>query len=104
VKNNIKGFEVQALLEKSDDRLKPGMSVSMEVPLGHADQVVTVPVAAIFKEKDQNVVYVRKGAAVQRRVVAVGLTDMSRAEIKSGVEEGEEILLIDPTLAPQKKS
>ena len=104
VKNNIKGFEVQAVLEKSDDRLKPGMSVSMQVPLGHADKVVTVPVAAIFKEKDENVVYVRKGAAVQRRVVAVGLTDMSRAEIKSGVEEGEEILLIDPTLAPQKKS
>jgi macrolide-specific efflux system membrane fusion protein len=80
------------------------MSVSMDVPVGHADKVVTVPVAAVFKEKDEQVVYVRKGAEVHRRVVAVGLTDMSRAEIKSGLEEGEEILLIDPTTLPPGKS
>ncbi len=104
VKNNIKGFEVQAVIQENKGRLKPGMSVSMDVPTGHADQVVTVPVAAVFKEKDQKVVYVRKGEAVQRRVVAVGLTDMSRAEIKSGLEEGEEILLVDPTALPPGKS
>ncbi|MFA7233085.1 MAG: efflux RND transporter periplasmic adaptor subunit [Terrimicrobiaceae bacterium] len=104
VKNNIKGFEVQAVIQENQGRLKPGMSVSMEVPVGHAGQVVTVPVAAVFKEKDQRVVYVRKGAAVQRRVVSVGLTDMSRAEIKSGIEEGEEILLVDPTVPFPGKS
>lgn len=104
VKNNIKGFEVQAVIQENKGRLKPGMSVSMDVPTGHADQVVTVPVAAVFKEKDQKVVYVRKGEAVQRRVVAVGLTDMSRAEIKSGLEEGEEILLVDPTALQPGKS
>ncbi len=104
VKNNIKGFEVQAVIQNNQDRLKPGMSVSMEVPVGHADKVVTVPVAGVFKEKDEKVVYVRKGAEVQRRVVAVGLTDMSKAEIKSGLEEGEEILLVDPGILPPGKS
>lgn len=104
VKNNIKGFEVQAVIQDNQNRLKPGMSVSMDVPVGHADKVVTVPVTAVFKEKDQKVVYVRKGAEVQRRVVSVGLTDMSRAEIKSGLEEGEEILLVDPASIPPGKS
>ena len=104
VKNNIKGFEVQAVIQDNQNRLKPGMSVSMDVPVGHANKVVTVPVAAVFKEKDQKVVYVRKGAEVQRRVVSVGLTDMSRAEIKSGLEEGEEILLVDPSVIPPGKS
>lgn len=104
VKNNIKGFEVQAVIQENQTRLKPGMSVSMDVPIAHADQVVTVPVAAVFKEKDQKVVYVRKGGAVQRRIVSVGITDMSRAEIKAGLEEGEEILLIDPATLPPGKS
>ncbi len=104
VKSNIKGFEVQAVIEENQGRLKPGMSVSMDVPVGLAEKVVTVPVSAVFKEKDQKVVYVRKGGDVQRRVVAVGLTDMSRAEIKSGLEEGEEILLVDPTVIPPGKS
>jgi RND family efflux transporter MFP subunit len=104
VKNNIKGFEVQALIGENAGRLKPGMSVSMDVPVGRADQVVTVPLAAVFKEKDGKVVYVRKGGEIQRRKVTVGLTDMSRAEIKSGLEEGEEIFLVEPSLIPHDKS
>lgn len=104
VKNNIKGFEVQAQIEENQTILKPGMSVSMDVPIGRADKVVTVPVSAVFKEKDERVVYVRKGGEVQRRVVAVGLTDLSRAEIKSGLDEGEEILLVDPSTLPPGKS
>ena len=98
VKNNIKGFEVQAALENNDGRLKPGMSVSMDVPVGHVEGAVTVPVSAVFNEKDGKVVYVRKGGGqVERRKVAVGLTDLIRAEIKSGLDEGEEILLVEPT-------
>lgn len=104
VKNNIKGFEVQAVIEGNEGRLKPGMSVSMEVAVGHADRVVTVPIAAVFKEKDSNVVYVRKGTQIQKRQVAVGLTDLSRAEIKSGIREGEEILLVEPVGALLEKS
>lgn len=104
VKNNIKGFEVQALIEENNGRLKPGMSVSMNVPVGRAEHVVTVPVAAVFKVRDEKVVYVRKGAEIQRRKVAVGLTDMYRAEIKSGIDEGEEILLVEPALEPLQKS
>lgn len=105
VKNNIKGFEVQAELANNKGRLKPGMSVSMDVPINRAEDVVTVPVSAIFREKDGKVVYVRKGAQVERRSVSVGITDLSRAEIKSGLDEGEEILLVPPvTEAPHGKS
>jgi len=102
VKNNIKGFEVQSVLEHNDGRLKPGMSVSMDVPVGRVDGAVTVPVAAVFKERDTKVVYVRKAGVVEKRKVAVGLTDFNRAEIKSGVEEGEEILLIEPPEGHEK--
>lgn len=97
IKNNIKGFEVQAVIEGVDARLKPGMSVSMDVSTARADHVVTVPVSAVFKENDGKIVYVRKGGVIEKRHVSVGLTDMSRAEIKSGLEEGEEILLVEPT-------
>ncbi len=97
VKNNIKGFQVQAFVEKSDPRLKPGMSVSMDVPIQRAEGVVTVPIAAVFKQNEGKVVYVRKGGQIEKRQVSVGITNMSRAEIKSGVNEGEEILLFEPT-------
>lgn len=104
VKNNIKGFQVQAAISNADGRLKPGMSVSMEVPIDRADNVVTVPVSAIFKEDDGKVIYVRKGGQIEKRHVAVGLSDLSRAEIKSGIEEGEEILLVAPPAPVPAKS
>lgn len=96
VKNNIKGFQVQASVDQSDPRLKPGMSVSMEVPVGRAEGVVTVPVTAVFRDQDAKVVYVRSGGHIEKRRVAVGISNLSRAEIKSGVNEGEEILLYVP--------
>jgi len=97
VKNNIKGFEVQALIQHNDGRLKPGMSVSMDVPVAKADAAISVPVAAIFRDKKQAVVYVRKGGQTEKRNVEIGVSDLGFAEIRSGIEEGEEILLFEPS-------
>ncbi len=100
VKNNIKGFQVQALIQDNNGRLKPGMSVSMTLPVGEVQGAVSVPVAAVFHENDEHVVYVRtgNGKVPDRRKVQVGLSNLSFAEIKSGLQEGEEILLFDPKL------
>ena len=95
--NNIKGFLVHALIEKNDGTLKPGMSVSMTVPVGNAKGAVSVPIAAIFKQDNDRVVFVRKGKVTERRKVGVGLTTMSYAEITSGLKAGEEILLVEPS-------
>jgi RND family efflux transporter MFP subunit len=102
VRNNIKGFQVQALIEDNDGRLKPGMSVSMTVPVAKATGAVSVPVSAIFREEKHRVVYVRKGGQTERRPVEVGITDLGYAEILSGLQEGEEILLSAPPEASGK--
>jgi len=97
VKNNVKGFQVEALIENPDPRLRPGMTVLMKIPIGAARNVVSVPVAAIFNgEKNSKVVYVRSGTASSPRKVQVGLTNLFHAEITEGLEPGEEILLAKP--------
>lgn len=96
VKNSVKGFNVRAEIEGADRRLKPGMSVNMNVPVGKADNAVSVPVTAVFRERKDDVVYVLKDGSTEKRQVTVGLTDYSFAEIKSGLKEGEEILLVEP--------
>jgi multidrug efflux pump subunit AcrA (membrane-fusion protein) len=73
------------------------MSVSLTVPIERADDAVSVPIAAVFKgEGSKKVVYVRNGEDTERREVNVGVTNFDYAEIKSGVEEGESILLVEP--------
>lgn len=96
VKNNIKGFAVEALIDDNDGTLKPGMSVSMTVPVANAKGAISVPIAAIFKQDNDRVVYVRKGGTTECRKVSVGLTNMGYAQILSGLQEGEEILLVEP--------
>lgn len=65
-KNSVKGFQVQALIEKADPRLSPGMTVTLNIPIGHAEDAVSVPVTAVFKgEGNKRVVYVKSGEATE---------------------------------------
>jgi RND family efflux transporter MFP subunit len=104
VTNNVKGFDVQALIEKPNPRLRPGMTVNMTVPIARADDALAVPISAVFKgEGNKKVVYVRKGDTTEKRVVKIGVTNIVHAQILDGVSEGEEILLVEPDKA-QKRS
>jgi RND family efflux transporter MFP subunit len=104
VKNNIKGFEVVGRLDEASHGLKPGVSVSMSVPLGRADNAISVPVTAVFDEDGEKVVYLNTVGGVERRVVEAGLSDSARVEISKGLAEGEEVLLARPANAAAKKN
>ena len=102
-KNSVKGFQVQALIEKADPRLSPGMTVTVNIPIGHAEDAVSVPVTAVFKgEGNKRVVYVKSGEATEKREVKIGVTNIDHAQILNGVKEGEQILLIEPGKVPKR--
>lgn len=101
VKNSVKGVTVQALIEKPSARMRPGMNVQMTIPVANAQDVVAVPVGAVFRgEGDGRVVYVRAGEKTERRPVKIGISNTEHAQILSGVREGEKILLAEPDRAP----
>jgi RND family efflux transporter MFP subunit len=66
IKNNIKGFAARILLSAVDQRVRPGMTANIKIPVAAADNVVAVPLAAVFTELDpdsgvnERYVYVRK--------------------------------------------
>ncbi len=98
----VKGFAVEALVRDPDPRLRPGMTVALDVPVAKAHDAVSIPISAIFTdENDEKVVYVRQGSGTVKRRVQVGITDFFHAQILSGLDPGEEILLVRP---PGKQS
>jgi RND family efflux transporter MFP subunit len=101
VKNNIKGFAVQAAIDPGDARLKPGMSVSMTLPVAEAKAAVSVPIAAVFDEDEERVVFVKSGETTEKRKVTIGVTNLRFAEITSGLAEGEQVLIRDPRTTNQ---
>ncbi len=102
IKNNIKGFAVRVLLKHVDHRVRPGMTANVRIPVAEADNVLAVPLAAVFTERDpetgemQHYVYVKNGDGFERRDVQVGVSDYFYAEIQKGLSPGEVVSLEMP--------
>jgi HlyD family secretion protein len=96
-KNNVKGFTVKAVLGGDTSGFRPGMTVAVRLPLSTATNAVSVPLGAVFETREGRVVYVPRGdAPPEPRPVEVGATDLFHAEIRSGLQEGESVLLQRP--------
>ncbi len=84
---------VEALVDLPDGSDWPaGGSVTARVVLASRDGVV-VPAASVVRRPAGDVVYVASGDKVAERKVSVGIRDIERAEILSGVEPGEIVVV-----------
>jgi len=106
IKNNIKGFPARVLLKDVDQRVRPGMTANISIPVASADDVVAAPLAAVFTEFNPETKQVERFAWVQlgdeweRRTVHIGVSDYFFAEITRGLEAGEIVSLEDKSRAP----
>lgn len=102
IKNNIKGFAARILLRNVDPRVRPGMTANIKIPVASADNVLAVPLAAVFTEKDpetgqyERFVYVVRNGAFEKRPVKVGVSDYFFAEIQEGLSPGETVAIEMP--------
>jgi len=102
LRNNIKGYATRIVLKSLDPRVQPGMTANISIPVSAADDVLTVPLTAVFSEQGERYVYVKSGDTFEKRPVVVGVSDLFKAEIRSGVSEGEIVALeLPPGLPPR---
>ena len=98
VKDNVVTYETTVALDNPGGALKPDMTADVTLILGRQSDVTLVPSEAIHRSIDKSYVYVlhrekRGKERVEKRDVTVGVDDGSRAEIRSGVKDGEEVVL-----------
>jgi len=88
-------YKVKISLENTDDSgIKVGMSASADIVAEKHENVLMVPSRAITRnDRGQTIVKVMEGNQAQEREVVVGLDDGFRAEIVSGVSEGETVVV-----------
>ena len=127
--DKVRVFDVEIRLDAQGRELRSGMTSNIEVIGERLDKVLTVPVEAVFKRDDQEIVYVKKAidpkafaeAAKKKeaksgddakkedkdawkqffdkRVVTTGLADNAKVQILTGLKSGDEVALEDPTLS-----
>jgi HlyD family secretion protein len=82
--------------------LRPEMTTSVTIYLDARQNVLTVPVRALKRERGKSVVYVLADGQPQAKEVKVGWKDSQWVEILSGLEEGQTVLLDVPPAEPPK--
>jgi HlyD family secretion protein len=94
---DVRVYETKVSIEKGVEGLKPGMTAEVTIYTdAHRDHVLTVPLQAIFGgvqmgNKRKCFVLTAKGPV--EREIDVGISNETKAEVKSGLREGEQVVI-----------
>jgi RND family efflux transporter MFP subunit len=87
-------METEIDVENKDLSIDPGMYANTQLQLAHVSNVLTIPVEALILRGNQEVVYVLDGEnRIHERAVQVGLRGSRLAEITSGLQAGDRVVL-----------
>jgi multidrug efflux pump subunit AcrA (membrane-fusion protein) len=78
---------------ESDPRILPGLSASADVLVDRVGDALLVPAEAVELENGQAFVQVETPQGLQKRAVTTGASDGLRLEIRSGVNEGDVLVV-----------
>ena len=87
-------METEVDVENQDLSIAPGCTPIPQMQLAHAENVTTIPVEALVLKGKQETVYALDASnRVHVRNVEVGLQGSKLAEIKSGLEPGDRVIV-----------
>jgi RND family efflux transporter MFP subunit len=90
---DLKVYLTTLTIDGTHEWVKPGMSAKVEILVNKLDDVIYVPVQAVSPENMKQVCYVAGAFKPERREVEVGEFTDEFIQIKSGLKEGERVLL-----------
>jgi HlyD family secretion protein len=93
---DLKVYLTTIAIDGSHEWVKPGMSAKVEILVNKLADVVYIPVQAVFPDKGKQICFVARGFKPERREIEVGEFTDEFIEIKSGLREGERVLLRPP--------
>ncbi|MBO4557285.1 MAG: efflux RND transporter periplasmic adaptor subunit [Bacteroidales bacterium] len=103
-------FEVRISIDNQDIiKLLPGMSASVLIYTGSKNDILTIPLQAVFVKDGQETVWTVDGQQkVHATAVSCGLQDFGKVEVTGGLSEGDRIVtgpfqLITKTLSEGDK-
>ncbi|MEE9296726.1 MAG: efflux RND transporter periplasmic adaptor subunit [Phycisphaerae bacterium] len=90
---DLKEYETEITLDQNDPALKPGVTARAEIVITHLEDVICVPLQAVYSKGGQHYVFRSNGGDGEPVRVTLGESSNELVEIKSGLEENAEVLL-----------
>ena len=93
---NQRVYRAEIAIDEDVLDMRPGMSCSVEILATELENVTYVPVPAVFVVEGEPTCFVVAGGRVEQRTIEVGLDNSRQVEVRSGLKEGEHVLLEMP--------
>ncbi len=91
--SNVVTYYATVSLSSPDSRLRPGMTATVSVMTGEADNVLAVPSSAVRSFGSAKTVTVVRNGQQVTTPVTTGLVGDTETEITSGLQDGEQVVL-----------
>ncbi len=101
---DLKVYLTTIAIDGTQDWVKPGMSAKVEILVNKLDDCIYVPVQAVSPDGDRQICYLSSGLKPERREVEIGEFNDEFIQIKSGLKEGERVLLRLPDGVETRKT
>ncbi|MEZ5978932.1 MAG: efflux RND transporter periplasmic adaptor subunit [Planctomycetota bacterium] len=93
---DLRVYRTEISVTDADPAMRPGMTCAIRVLVENVADCIYIPLQARFFRGEQAVVFVRDEGGIELRDVELGVYNESWIQVKSGLEEGEIVLMSAP--------
>ncbi|WFA08548.1 efflux RND transporter periplasmic adaptor subunit [Tissierella sp. Yu-01] len=86
-------YPVRVYLDNVDNNIRPGMNGKVKLNMDQVDSAIVVKSNAVLDRDGKKIVYVVDGDVAVEKEVTVGLDTGEYIEIKTGISEGEKVIV-----------
>lgn len=90
-----KHFSLRARLDKTNPKLRPGMTAKVEIEVETIKDALLVPIQAVFEKGGARYVHVVENGEISTRKVQLGKSNHDHAAVLGGLSEGEAVSLTE---------
>ncbi len=93
---DMKVFKVIIHLDNTNEGLKPAMTSNNDIILANSDNVISVPLIAVFKENGTKYVYLKTVDSMKKQQIKTVFENETSVLVEEGLKEGDLVVMKPP--------
>lgn len=94
--SDINLFQVSINFNESDDNIRPGMTTSNRILIDKQEDVLIIPLEAVFSKDSISYVYLKSGLSVDKKEIELGSSNVDEVIVRRGLKENDLVYLNTP--------
>lgn len=94
--SDIKIFQIQIKFLESNNMIRPGMTTSNRILTLTKENVLSIPLEAVYSKDSIKFAYVKKGFSIEKKQIEIGESNNDAVIITEGLKENEVVYLTEP--------